>query len=327
MAGMGKRLRPHTLVTPKPLIPVAGTPIVERLVRDIASLCVEPIEEIAFVVGHFGDAVEKQLLDIAQTLGAKGSIHYQNEALGTGHAVLCAESALSGPVIVAFADTLFTADFRLSDSDEAMIWVKKIEDPSAFGVVKLDEDGYICDFVEKPKTFVSDLAIIGIYYFRDGLRLKQELKRLIEEKIVKSGEYQLTDALLNLKNAGVKFRPGTVNLWMDCGNKDATVDTNATLLNLTPAQNHIHPSAIVENSVILPPVFIGDKATVKNSVVGPAVSIGEGAAIEQCIVENSIVREYARLSQQNLSNSMIGAHAIVRGSASAHSLGDYSVLE
>ena len=168
MAGRGSRLRPHTLTVPKPLIPIAGKPIVQRLVEDISSVCNQKIEEIAFIIGDFGEEVEKSLIQIAESLGAKGSIYHQQEALGTAHAILCAKESLNGNVVVAFADTLFKADFSLDNSADGIIWVKQIEDPSAFGVIKLDDNNVITDFVEKPNEFVSDLAIIGIYYFNDG---------------------------------------------------------------------------------------------------------------------------------------------------------------
>src|SRR5690606_2185931 len=126
-------------------------------------------------------------------------------------------------------DTLFKADFKLGASDDSVIWVKQIDDPSAFGVVRL-EGGNITGFVEKPKEFVSDLAIIGIYYFRDGDNLRHELQYLLDKRITKGGEYQLTDALENMKNKGVAFKPGEVAQWMDCGNKNATVETNAQVL-------------------------------------------------------------------------------------------------
>src|SRR5688500_5031469 len=163
MAGLGKRLRPHTLTVPKPLLPVGGKPIVHRLVEDIAKSCPEKIDEIAFVIGDFGKEVEDELVAVAEKLGAKGSIFYQHQALGTAHAVLCAEACLTGPVVVAFADTLFRADFTIDKNADGILWVNQIENPSAFGVVTLDKDGNIQDFVEKPKTFVSDLAMIGIY--------------------------------------------------------------------------------------------------------------------------------------------------------------------
>ena len=164
MAGMGKRLRPHTLTTAKPLIQVAGKPIVEHLVEDIVRVCNTKVNEIAFVTGRFGKAVEGRLISVAEQLGAKGSIHYQDEALGTAHAILCAADLLQGPVTVAFADTLFTADFTLDTTADGVLWVQKIEDPRQFGVVVLDSTGIITEFREKPQEFVSDLAMIGIYF-------------------------------------------------------------------------------------------------------------------------------------------------------------------
>ena len=165
MAGIGSRLRPHTLTIPKPLTKIAGKPIVQRLVEDIAKVVNQDIEEIVFIIGPtFPKDTEKNLLQIAKTLKTKGTVCVQEEALGTAHAIYCAKEALNGPCVVAFADTLFKADFTLDGQADGAIWVKQVEDPSAFGVIKL-KDGIITDFVEKPTAFVSDLAIIGIYYF------------------------------------------------------------------------------------------------------------------------------------------------------------------
>src|SRR6187549_3294549 len=192
MAGMGKRMRPHTLTVPKPLLPVAGKPIVQWLVEDITKVCKEKVEEIAFVIGDFGKEAEENLIRIAQNLGAKGSIYYQDEALGTAHAILCAKDSLDGKVVVAFADTLFRADFAMDEDKDGVIWVSKIEDPRAFGVVKFNKENITTDFVEKPQTFVSDLAIIGIYYLKDGENLRKELQYLIDNDVRDKGEYQLT---------------------------------------------------------------------------------------------------------------------------------------
>jgi glucose-1-phosphate thymidylyltransferase len=326
MAGMGKRMRPHTLITPKPLIPVGGKPIVRRLVEDIASICEDPINEIGFIIGDFGQAVETELLEIASSLGAKGKIYYQNEALGTGHAIYCAEQSLSGPVIVAFADTLFRADFKIDESKEGVIWVKQIDDPSQFGVVKIDDDGIITDFVEKPKEFVSDLAIIGIYFFRDGDHLKRELKSLIDNNIMKGGEYQLTDALENMKSQGVVFTPGEVDNWMDCGNKNATVETNAMILSFEN-ENQISADAVVSNSTIIPPVYIGPKAQIKNSVIGPHVSIGAKSTIKDSRISNSIIRNNSSVTNAVLDNSLVGTHAHIKRLPLDCSLGDYSTIE
>lgn len=328
MAGMGKRMRPHTLTVPKPLIPIAGKPIVQRLVEDIAKVCGEPVQEVAFIIGRFGAEVEKSLVQIAESVGAKGTIHYQDEPLGTAHAFLCAQSALTGPVVVAFADTLFKADFTLDSSVPGTIWVQKVEDPKPFGVVKLNEQGQITDFVEKPQEFISDLAIIGIYYFQDGEYLRQELQYLLDNDIKDKGEFQLTNALENMKNKGTTFVPGRVTEWLDCGNKDATVYTNQRYLEYLQerGENLVAESAKVTNSVLIPPVYIGEGAVITDSVVGPHVSLGKQSNVRSSVVSNSIVQQSATVLHANVTNSMIGNHATVTGTPDDLSLGDYNTL-
>ena len=328
MAGMGKRMRPHTLTIPKPLFPIAGKPIVHRLVEEIYAVCQEEIEEIAFIIGDFGKDVEESLISIAAEVGAKGSIYYQEEALGTAHAILCAKESLDGNVIVAFADTLFKANFTLDKSQDGIIRVHQIENPSAFGVVKLNKENIITDFIEKPEEFVSDLAIIGIYYFKDGAYLKDQLQYLIDNDIKDKGEYQITNALENMKNQGQKLRIGSVNEWLDCGNKDATVYTNQRILEHLEDNDRQGNNITMENSIIIQPCFIGDGAQIYNSVIGPHVSIGKSSVISNAIVKNSIIKEYSEVGQINTSNSIIGAHSQVKGELKELSLGDYtSMLE
>jgi glucose-1-phosphate thymidylyltransferase len=328
MAGRGSRLRPHTLVTPKPLVPVGGKPIVHRLVEDIAAVCTEKIDEIAFVIGDFGDEIEKELLAVAESLGAKGSIHYQNQPLGTAHAVLCAKEKLEGPVVVAFADTLFKADFKIDPNDDGILWVKQIEDPSAFGVIKMNEQGEIIDFVEKPNEFVSDLAMIGIYYFKDGKHLRRELEYLIDHNIIKGGEYQLPDGLRRMTEAGCKFKPGEVSEWLDCGNKEVTVHTNQRVLEYDFQKNKkmVSDSAQIVDSVIIPPCFIGENVLIENSVVGPHVSLGHGTHIQNSVISNSNIQLHSTLQNVVISNSMVGSHANYVGSTRDLSLGDYSTI-
>lgn len=328
MAGRGSRLRPHTLSIPKPLIPVGGKPIVHRLVEDIAEVCAEPIQQIAFVIGDFGKEVEEELLAVAAKLGAKGSIHYQHEPLGTAHAVLCAAEFLEGPVVVAFADTLFKANFTIKPEDDGILWVKQIDDPSAFGVVKMNADGIITDFVEKPKEFVSDLAMIGIYFFRDGGWLKKELQYLLDNHVVKGGEYQLPDALRRMTEAGCAFKPGEVIDWLDCGNKEATVETNQRVLEFDyeRQKNMVSTSAILHESVIIPPCFIGDNVRINNCVIGPHVSIGEGSEITESVIVNTMVQQNAKLSELVIKNAMIGSHSELNGKAVDASFGDYSSI-
>ena len=326
MAGRGSRLRPHTLTVPKPLVPVGGKPIVHRLVEDIARVCAEKIDEIAFVVGEFGSEVEQELLAVAEKLGAKGSIHYQHQPLGTAHAVLCAADKLTGPVVVAFADTLFKADFKISSEDEGILWVKQIEDPSAFGVIKMNERGEIIDFVEKPKEFVSDLAMIGIYYFRDGERLHKELQYLIDNAVIKSGEYQLPDALRRLTESGVVFKPGTVSEWLDCGNKEVTVHTNQRVLEFDRAAglSMKDESVTCVDSVIIQPCFIGKNVKIHASVIGPHVSIGANSVVENSIIRNTNIQQNTHISNANMADSMLGSNVVFKGRSKDLSLGDFS---
>ncbi len=325
MAGRGSRLRPHTLTTPKPLVPVGGKPIVHRLVEDIAACCSQKIEEIGFVIGDFGAEVEAELIAVAERLGATGSIFYQEEPLGTAHAVMCAKELLDGPIVVAFADTLFKADFEIGDECEGMLWVSQIDDPSSFGVVKLDAAGNIVDFVEKPQTFVSDLAMIGIYYFKDGAALKTEIDYLIDNAVIKSGEYQLPDALRRLTEKGTKFTPGKVSEWLDCGNKEVTVYTNQRVLEYDAEKkiNTVHASLQNINSIIIPPCFIGEGVIIENAVVGPHVSVGAGSKISNSRIENSIIQGATIIDNTNMKDSMIGANAKVLGKAQDLSVGDY----
>jgi glucose-1-phosphate thymidylyltransferase len=329
MAGRGSRLKPHTLTTPKPLIAFTGKSIVKRLVEDIVSICDEKIDEIAFIIGDFGDKVRIDLLKIASDLGAKGTVVYQQEPLGTAHAILCAKQTLVGNVVVAFADTLFKADFKLDKSNDGIIWVSKIDDPSAFGVVKTDSNNIITDFVEKPKDFVSDLAIIGIYYFNDGENLKNELQYLLDNNIKDKGEFQLTDALENMKQKGLKFSTGKVDEWLDCGNKDATVYTNTRVLDHNKSKDMIDSSAQIINSEIIPPCFIGANSKIQNCIIGPYVSIGQETTIIDSEIKNTIIQSQSHLTNARLSNSMLGNLVQFNGHNITQeiSIGDYCEIK
>ncbi len=325
MAGMGKRMRPHTLTTPKPLIKIAGKPIVQRLVEDIAKVVKGDIGEIAFIIGdNFGKEVEADLIQIAESLNAKGSINYQSEALGTAHAVYCAKQALEGEVIVAFADTLFRADFSLDQSADGTIWVQEVEDPRAFGVVKLNDEGMIIDFEEKPENPESNLAIIGIYHFKDGARLKSEIEHILDNDIREKGEYQLTNALDNMKNDGLKLVPGQVIEWWDCGNKNATVYTNQRVLANANGTLLVDSSMSSENSQVIEPCYIGKNVKLINSKVGPYVSIGDNTVVENCVIENTIIQTNSSISNAKINNSMIGNFVEYDGSSNQLSISDYS---
>jgi len=333
MAGRGSRLRPHTLTIPKPLIPVAGQPIVHRLVKDISKVLKQPIDEIAFILGDeafFGNNVVSSLKKLAKSLKAKASIYRQDQPLGTGHAIMCAKESLSGPAVIAYADTLIRADFNLDQDADSVIWVKKVENPEAFGVVKLNDENEIIELVEKPKTFVSDLAVIGIYYFKDVGVLKDELQKVLDNKIINGGEYQINDGIKGMMANGKVFKTGQVKAWMDCGNKSVTVDTNSKMLNFLQddkTEQLISPNVFNKNSKIIEPCFIGDNVKLIDSTIGPNVSIGNNCTIENTTVKNSLIQSYSLLKNANLDQAMIGNHVSYDGKFTKVSLGDYSVLE
>ena len=326
MAGMGKRMRPHTLTTPKPLIPVAGKPIVQWLVEDIVKAVGTKVEEVAYVIGDFGKETEEALKNIAERAGAKSKIYYQHQALGTAHAVLCAADSLDGEVVVAFADTIFRSDFKISSAKnfDGVIWVKQIEDPRQFGVVTVNNENIITGFVEKSPTFVSDKAIIGIYYFRDGQRLKKEIQYLIDNNVRDKGEYQLTNALENMRQKNAKFFPGPVTDWLDCGNKNNTLQTNQRLLELANGKSLVSSSLKKNNSVIIEPCFIGDGTIIENSVVGPYVSLGNNSQIINSVVRGSIILNNSQVSDAVIYNSMLGNNVTYSGTSREVNVGDYS---
>lgn len=331
MAGRGSRLRPHTLTVPKPLVPVAGTPIVEQLVNDIAQVVNQPISEVAFVLGDpafFGDDVVQHLTQVAKNLGAKASIYRQLNPLGTGHAIMCAEASLEGPAVVAYADTLIRADFAIDPTADAQIWVKKVAQPEAYGVVQLDTTNAITELVEKPKEFVSDLAVIGIYYFKAIEELKAELQQVIEQQLTHGGEYQINDGIKGMMAKGKRFVPGEVKEWMDCGNKEITVETNSKMLRFLAAEGKelIDPSATLENTTLTPPCYIGKNVVLKNVTLGPGVSIGEGTQVTNSSLKDSIIQKNSVVENAQLEKAMIGNHVRYNGAYTSISIGDYSEL-
>jgi glucose-1-phosphate thymidylyltransferase len=333
MAGRGSRLRPHSLTVPKPLIPVAGQPIVHRLVKDIAKVLKQPIDEIAFVLGDpawFGDDVVSSLEKLATDLGAKASIYRQDKPLGTGHAIMCAEPSLSGPAVIAYADTLIRAEFDLDPTADSVIWTKRVDNPEAYGVVKLNDNDEIVELVEKPESFVSDQAVIGIYYFKDVAVLKGKLQEILDENVMNGGEYQINDGIKRMMAEGKIFKTGTVDEWMDCGNKAITIETNRRMLGFLKADGEeqlVASSATLENATIIEPCFVGDNVVLKNTTIGPFVSVGNGTVIENSTIENSLIQTYTEIKNAKLNNAMIGNHVKYNGEFTSISIGDYSVLE
>lgn len=325
MAGKGTRLRPHTHTTPKPLLPVAGTSIVERIIQTFDRTLDRTIDEYVFVLGDFGDEVKNDLTKLSERHGAKATFYTQDEALGTAHAVYCAADSLEGEVIIVFADTLFDTKGKVSLEDaDSVIWLKKVDDPSRFGVA-VHQGETITDFVEKPSEPISDLAIIGVYYFKEGKYLKKEIEYLLDHNVTGHGdEYQLTDALDRLLKDGKHFKVATVDEWLDCGTIEAWSDTTRAILD---KENPPFDADKYPDSKIIAPVYIGKDVSIKNSTVGPYTSLGPNTTITDSTVTNSVILDHSRIEQSKLDKATVGNHtSVFRYEGSLH-IGDHSIVK
>src|SRR6056297_4170340 len=324
MAGRGTRVRPHSHTVPKPLLPVAGKMIVERIVETFARTLDRNIDEIVFILGpDFGQEIKDALKAMSDRQNAKATFRVQETAEGTAHAVYCAEQDLEGECIIVFADTIFDMEGKVSVEDaDSVIWLKEVDDPSRFGVA-VEDDGQITDFVEKPSEPISNLAIIGVYYFKEGENLKKEIKYLLDNDIRgHGGEYQLTDALDRLLKDNKVFKKATVDEWLDCGTLPAWLETTGEIL-----EKENPKFGTYDNSTIHPPVFIGEGVEIKNSEIGPNVSIEKGTKISDSTLSQSIIQENAELEGCNLNGSTIGNHASLKNATGKLHVGDHSIIE
>lgn len=326
MAGRGTRVRPHSHVTPKPLLSVKGKSMVERIVDTFNRVLPTNLDEGVFVLGpDFGRDVYDALTAICERHGMKANFAVQETAEGTAHAVYAAEDYLDGDGIVVFADTVFDMEpgVELEDAD-VVAWVKHVEDPSRFGVA-VREGEKIVKLVEKPSEPISNEALIGIYYVRDLARLEKAIASLIEDDVRgKGGEFQLTDAFDRMLKDGAVFKTASVTEWLDCGTIPALQDTTRHILD--KEREGLHQGE-VENSVILDPVYIGPGARIVNSVVGPYTSVEENATITGSVVRESIVFAEAEVVDARLESSLVGKYAVVKPAPSRINVGDHSEVE
>jgi glucose-1-phosphate thymidylyltransferase len=319
LAGFGTRLRPHTYTKPKPLVNVAGKPVLGHILDKLEGL---DIEEVVFIVGYLGEQIEDY---VESNYDFHASYVEQEELKGQAHAIWLAKERVQEPVLIIFVDTIFESDLaalnRL-DSDGA-IYVKEVVDPSRFGVVTL-VDGYISRFVEKPSSPISNLAVIGVYYLRDSVALFAAIDELLEKQIQTKGEYFLADALQIMINRGARLEAWTVEVWEDCGTPESVLHTNRYLLD----NGHDNGDSIeVSDSLIVHPVHIDPSATIANSIVGPYVTISQGCEVHNAIIRDSIIDEGAYIADTMLSQSLIGKKALVRGSYRKLNVGDSSIVD
>ena len=324
MAGRGKRLRPQSSVTPKPLLSIVGKSMVERIVDGFAGVLPRPVDEVLFILGpSFGQEVRDALSAMCRRLRVTPHFVVQPEPLGTAHAVAVAADHLCGEGVVVYADTVFTmgAPVTLEGAD-IVVWVKDVDDPSRFGVAVRDGERVVA-LVEKPQTLISREALIGIYYVRDLGVLRQAIAHLFDDQIQgQGGEYYLTDAFDILLKQDHVFHTATVEEWLDCGTLAALFDTTRHLIR--PGS---YAAGSLENSVVVEPVYIGPEARVVDSVVGPNVSIEKGARIEGAVIRDSVIFEGASVRRTVLANSFVGAYATVDGHAHTLNVGDYSSVQ
>jgi glucose-1-phosphate thymidylyltransferase len=325
MAGRGTRVRPHSHVTPKPLLKVRGRSIVERIVDTFSRVLPVPPDDGIFVLGpDFGSDIRDQLTELCDERGITPHFPVQEEALGTAHAVGCAEGHLNGEGVVVFADTLFelTESVTLGDAD-VVAFVREVDDPRRFGVAVRDGER-VTELVEKPDEPISNEALIGIYYIRELARIKEGIDYLVENDLRGAGgEYQLTDALDYRLQEGDVFTTADVDAWMDCGTIPALLETTGRVLERESSNSH---QGTVEDSVIHDPVYIGPDATVENAVVGPRVSIEEGATVSNSVVRDSIVFAEGTIENAVLEDSVVGRHAAVDQQVQSINVGDHSQI-
>lgn len=323
MAGRGTRVRPHSHTVPKPLLPVAGKMIVERITETFARTLDRPIDKIVFILGpDFGQEIKDELRAMSERQNARAAFRVQDEALGTAHAVYSAAEDLSGECIIVFADTIFDMKGSVSIEDaDSVIWLKEVDDPSRFGVA-VEEDGQITDFVEKPSEPISNLAIIGVYYFKEGEQLKKEIEYLLEHDVRgHGGEFQLTDALDRLLKDGKVFKKATVDEWLDCGTLPAWLETSGVIVE---KEYDGVDEDLYSDTKIIPPVYIGDDVELEHCIIGPNTSIATGSSLKKCTVKNSLIQENARLEDCNIEGSTIGRHAELKDVDQEVHVGDHS---
>jgi glucose-1-phosphate thymidylyltransferase len=312
-AGVGARLRPHTLTVPKALIHVAGRPIVAHI---IDGLITEGITRIVVVIGHMGERIRAY---VSKRYGSAVGFAEQREQLGVAHAVYAAQQLVGDdPMLVVLGDTIVHTDFSaFLSSKETVLGVSEVEDPQRFGIVETDGD-LVRTLQEKPDIPSTNLALVGLYYFPESLPLFDVIGRMIVNGTMTDGEYMLTEALREMIRSGSRVRVRQVERWFDCGKPETLLRTNRHLLDLLPS------SPTMPGVVVVHPVSIDGSASVVQSIVGPYVSIGPGASIQNTILRNTIVSEGAQISAMVLDGSVVGERAVVRGSFQVLNVGDSS---
>lgn len=323
VAGVGTRLRPHTYTQPKPLIPVAGKPIIGFIIDQLVNV---GVTEFVFIIGYLGEKIRDYIESEYNHLDIQ--FVYQHERLGIGHAIWIAREQFSKieEILIVLGDTIFDADLQqILSTKNSCIGIKKVKDPREFGVIEFDAQGHIKRLVEKPTIPKSNMAMVGLYKITAIPTLLEALEYNIKNDIKTVGEYQLTDALMYMVNKGIEFTHFTVKNWFDCGKKEILLETNEMLLKHFGFSNAEQKS--FANTIIIPPVNIGNNCSISNAIIGPNVTIGNEASINQSIIQNSIIGSYASIEEMVLKKSIIGSDTSIKGQSQSLNIGDNTEID
>lgn len=325
VAGAGMRLRPHTYTQPKPLMPVAGKPIIRFIVDKLVEV---GMRDFVFVIGYLGDKIRDFIEETYPDLQTE--FVYQESREGSAHAIATAREEIEDEdeIIIAFGDTIFDLDLKqMLESPISCFGVKKVSDPREFGVAEIDETGLVTRMVEKPRIPKSNLAIVGLYKILDVPGLMRAVDYMLAQDIRTVGEYQLTDALQYMLEQGTKFQTILVDNWFDCGRKEVLLETNALLLDQTGYATEHAQLPQSNNTIFIPPVSIGKNCQISNSIIGPHVTVGDHVQINYSIVKDSIIGSFASLHEVVLRHSVIGSDASVKGINLSLNIGDNTEID
>lgn len=321
-AGYGTRMRPQTWSKPKPLIPVAGKAVLGHVLDMFETL--PNIEEVIFIIGYLGDQIEAYVNEAYPDLPTRSII--QEELNGQSPAIWLAREYLSGPMMMAFVDTIIEADLAplVNEEAEAVGWVKEVPDPRRFGVAAVDDQGWVKHLVEKPQDISNNLAVVGFYYFQQAENLIAAIEEQMEKKELLKGEYFLVDAINIMLEDGLKMRVEPIEEWHDCGKPDALLETNRYLLE--NGRDNTEVASQLQGTVVVPPVFIDPSAEISESVIGPHVSIGAGCRIERSKIKDSIIDSGSHIVDASVSASIIGRNTLVQGHFRDLNIGDSAIV-
>ena len=326
MAGFGSRLRPMTWSHPKPLLALAGKTVLDYSLEQFATLPgLEDAEYVFIISPNQGDHLQKYM----QETHPEKVVHFvlQDEMRGQAHALWCAREYLSGPVLIAFSDTLIETDlsFLSNETMDGVAWVKPMDDPRRFGVIETDAQGVATRLVEKPTRLENKMVLVGFYYFKEGQRLLKAIEEQIRRGKDLNGEFYLADAINVFIEQGARMRKELVTTWLDAGIPEAVLETNRYLLEHRAGVNSDY--LLPEGVAILPPVSIGKEVKLESSVIGPYVSVGDGVSLKNVIVSNSIIGSRTVIENRIVSDSIIGKDVTLAGGSSQVNLGDNTIVK